>query len=295
MVKDRLLDLKLAQRSSSSYSAHGAVCVDFSTASSEICQFLGKVERIQSDIEVISTTVDEIKRLGGIMLLLPGGSGQSITEVEERKGVVCRTISKVHSQIKEIEKLVEEDKGVPVDNLSTLARIQRIQHMMLLWMFAKAVSDYNEVLLKHQEKCRALMRQQMIIINKEDTSEELENLLEKDGAALFVDNIVADTLEAQLALASVKARHEEILKVENSIREIRNIFVQLAILVETQGDSINRIEFHVTKSGGYTDQGATKLQKKRKMKRKRRKISCICIVALVIIIGIIIILLIISS
>jgi len=63
----------------------------------------------------------------------------------------------------EIEKLVEEDKGVPVDNLSTLARIQRIQHMMLLWMFAKAVSDYNEVLLKHQEKCRALMRQQMII------------------------------------------------------------------------------------------------------------------------------------
>jgi len=46
--------------------------------------------------------------------------------------------------------------------------------------------------------------------------------------------IVADTLEAQLALASVKARHEEILKVENSIREIRNIFVQLAILVETQ-------------------------------------------------------------
>jgi len=46
--------------------------------------------------------------------------------------------------------------------------------------------------------------------------------------------IVTDTLEAQLALANVKARHEEILKVENSIREIRNIFVQLAILVETQ-------------------------------------------------------------
>jgi len=46
--------------------------------------------------------------------------------------------------------------------------------------------------------------------------------------------IVADTLEAQLALANVKARHAEILKVENSIREIRNIFVQLAVLVETQ-------------------------------------------------------------
>jgi t-SNARE complex subunit, syntaxin len=46
--------------------------------------------------------------------------------------------------------------------------------------------------------------------------------------------IVADTLEAQLALANVKARHEEILKVEKSIQEIRDIFVQLAIVVETQ-------------------------------------------------------------
>jgi len=74
----------------------------------------------------------------------------------------CNTLT-CNCNFPEIEKLVEEDKDVPVDNLSTLARIQRIQHMMLVWMFARAVSDYNEVLLKHQEKCRALMRQQMII------------------------------------------------------------------------------------------------------------------------------------
>jgi len=66
-------------------------------------------------------------------------------------------------QLPEIEKLVEADKDVPVDNLSTLARIQRIQHMMLVWIFVNAVNEYNEVLLKHQEKCKALMRQQMII------------------------------------------------------------------------------------------------------------------------------------
>jgi len=71
--------------------------------------------------------------------------------------------------------------------------------------------------------------------------------------------------------------------------------VQLAILVETQGESINRIEFHVTKTGGYTDQGAAKLQKGRKLKRKHRKRTYICIVALVIVIVIVIILLISAS
>jgi hypothetical protein len=34
------------------------------------------VERIQSEIDVINTTVDDIKRISGIMLLLPGGSGR---------------------------------------------------------------------------------------------------------------------------------------------------------------------------------------------------------------------------
>jgi hypothetical protein len=63
----------------------------------------------------------------------------------------------------DIEKTVEKDKDVPVENLSTLARIQRIQHTMLVWMFAQAVNDYNEVLLKHQDKCRAMLRQQMMI------------------------------------------------------------------------------------------------------------------------------------
>lgn len=292
MVKDRLPSLKLAQRSSS-LSTHEAVCVDLSVTAIEICRFLSKVERIQSEIDTINTTIDDIKRLSSIILLLPRANGQGVSEVEDRKEMVSRTIMQVQSHIKEIERLVEQDINVPVDNLSTLARIQRIQHMMLVWMFAKAISDYHEVLLKHQEKCRAIVRQQMMIIDKEATSEELENLLEKDGAAVFVDNIVADTLEAQLALANVKARHEEILKVENSIKEIRDIFVQLAILVETQGDRINRIDFHVTKTGGYTDHGAVKLQKTRKKKRKQKKRNFICIVVLMVIIGILIILLII--
>jgi hypothetical protein len=63
----------------------------------------------------------------------------------------------------EIEKLVEQDKDRPTDSLSTLARIQRIQHMTLVWTFAKVVSDYNEVLLKQQERCRAIVRQQLMI------------------------------------------------------------------------------------------------------------------------------------
>jgi hypothetical protein len=59
--------------------------------------------------------------------------------------------------------MVEKDKETPIENLSTLARIERIQHATLVWMFAEVVGDYNEMLLKHQERCKAIVRQQLRI------------------------------------------------------------------------------------------------------------------------------------
>lgn len=35
---------------------------------------------------------------------------------------------------------------------------------------------------------------------------------------------------------------------------------------------INRIDCHVTKTGGYTDHSAAKLQKARELKKKQRKV-----------------------
>jgi t-SNARE complex subunit (syntaxin) len=46
--------------------------------------------------------------------------------------------------------------------------------------------------------------------------------------------IVADTLEAKLALANVRARHEDLLAVESSVKEVRDMFVQMATLLEAQ-------------------------------------------------------------
>ncbi|PNF18288.1 hypothetical protein B7P43_G16310 [Cryptotermes secundus] len=226
MVKDRLPDLRLVQRSQS-YSSD-EVCLKIGKKTNAITQFLDKVERIQNGIESINTNIDEIKRLNSIILLLPQGKGTSNSEVEDRKMCVSRTIYQVQYDIK---------------------------------------------------------------VNREATSEELEHLLENSEVAVFVDNIVADTLEAQLALTSVKARHGELLEVESSVKEIRDIFVQMATLVEAQGDNVKRVEFHVVKAGGHADLGNTRLRKAKKLKKKRRKIKFILVVSLIILLGIVLILL----
>ncbi len=46
--------------------------------------------------------------------------------------------------------------------------------------------------------------------------------------------IMTDTQQSKQALADIEARHADIIKLENSIRELHDMFVDMAILVESQ-------------------------------------------------------------
>lgn len=43
-----------------------------------------------------------------------------------------------------------------------------------------------------------------------------------------------ETQQARQTLADIEARHEDIIKLENSIRELHDMFMDMAMLVESQ-------------------------------------------------------------
>jgi syntaxin 1A len=45
---------------------------------------------------------------------------------------------------------------------------------------------------------------------------------------------MTDTQQSKRALADVEARHADIIKLENSIRELHDMFMDVAIFVESQ-------------------------------------------------------------
>ena len=45
---------------------------------------------------------------------------------------------------------------------------------------------------------------------------------------------MTDTQQAKQTLADIEARHADIIKLENSIRELHDMFVDMAMLVESQ-------------------------------------------------------------
>lgn len=51
-----------------------------------------------------------------------------------------------------------------------------------------------------------------------------------------------ETAQARQTLADIEARHADIIKLENSIRELHDMFMDMAMLVESQVSCKRRIE-----------------------------------------------------
>ena len=60
-----------------------------------------------------------------------------------------------------------------------------------------------------------------------------------------------ETQQAKQTLADIEARHADIIKLENSIRELHDMFMDMAMLVESQVMKIGLCAF-VGKGGDFT-------------------------------------------
>lgn len=86
------------------------------------------------------------------------------------------------------------------------------------------------------------------------------------------EQIVTDTAQMRQTLADIEARHADIKKLEQSIFELHEMFVDMANLVEGQGELIDRIEFHVGKAVEYVKAGTEDTRKALKLQREARKV-----------------------
>jgi len=170
-------------------------------------------------------------------------------------------------------------------------RIRESMQATLAKKFYDLMSNYQELKAKNATKYRDRVRHQVEVASgNKPTEDELDEILEAgDTNRLFAAKILADKRhdDAANALIFIKDRHNDILKLEKSINELYQIFLDMATLVETQGEMIDQIEFQVSKSVEYTDEAVKQLVKaSAAAKRSRKKIViiillCLCLLAII--------------
>ncbi|XP_013922947.1 PREDICTED: syntaxin-2-like [Thamnophis sirtalis] len=121
-----------------------------------------------------------------------------------------------------------------INRTSADVRIRKSQHSVLTRKFVDVMTMYNGTQTVFRERTKDQIRRQLEITGKTTTDEELEEMLESGNLSIFTSDIILDTKLTRAALDEIESRHKDIIKLESSIQELHEMFMDMAMLVEVQ-------------------------------------------------------------
>nr|XP_020022054.1 syntaxin-11 [Castor canadensis] len=176
--------------------------------------------------------------------------------------------------MKELSETAEARHGAH----SAVARIAQAQYRALTRTFQRAMHEYNQAEMKQRDNCKIRIQRQLEIMGKDVSGDQIEDMFEQGKWDVFSENLLADVKGARAALSEIESRHRELLRLESRIRDVHELFLQMAVLVEQQADTLDVIELNVQKTLDYTGQAKAQVRKAVQYKKKNpcRAICCFC-------------------
>lgn len=176
--------------------------------------------------------------------------------------------------------LVKEVKKSEVENgpSSVITRILQSQHAAMFRHFQQSMFLYNETIASKQEKCKTFIVRQLEVAGKEVSEEEVNDMLHHGKWEVFNESLLTETSITKAQLSEIEQRHKELVSLENQVKDLRDLFIQISLLVEEQGESINNIEVMVTSTKDYVINTKEKFGLAVKYKRRNpcRALCCCC-------------------
>lgn len=157
------------------------------------------------------------------------------------------------------------------------SRIAKAQYDTVTRGFHNVMSEYSKAEEKQRSMCRRRIQRQASIIGTDITDQQLDELVDKGGegwAELSQSLQTQGSRSSRWALKKIQGRHKELLELEARLREVHELFLQMAVLVEEQGSMLNNIEANVCVTQEYVDKVNVQMTKALKFKRKNPFHQC---------------------
>ncbi|XP_078533266.1 syntaxin-3 isoform X2 [Lissotriton helveticus] len=275
-MKDRLEQLKATQDTDDVDDVELAI-----DNSAFMDEFFSQIEEIRQNIDKISEDVDEVKKLYSVILSAPIPEPKTKDDLEKLTVDLKKMANSVRNRLKAMEQSIEQDEIRSSADL----RIRKSQHSVLSRKFVDVMTKYNEAQVDFRERSKGRIQRQLEITGKSTTDEELEEMLESGNPSIFTSGIIDSQISKQ-ALSEIESRHKDIVRLESSIKELHDMFMDIAMLVENQGEITNIIEVSMEKTVDHVEKARDDIVKAVKYQNQSRKKMIIIIVVVLIVLGI---------
>lgn len=295
-MKDRLVELQTASRKLTRKRSNqtNLFMETMHEKAEKIDEFMAQCEQVNGDLNVLEQEVKRVDLEHAHLLSSPTVDIQVKGQLEARQQEITRSASNLKRRI---EHIMADNKATvfltSTFHTPTILRIRETQANLLQKRLIDLMTEYNRNQVSSRQQYKNKLKRQLDIIGQSSpatqkasyqalTDEQLDDMIEKGNVAVFTQGIDLETERYRQMLADVEARHAQILELEQSIKQLHALFVDMALLVHEQGHRIDNIEDHVRQARNHFDHGIKLVGEAIPLKRRANKLKY-CVLSIVLV------------
>eukprot|EP00736_Rhodelphis_marinus_P006196 Rmarinus@m.7404 len=251
--------------------------------------FFEQVAHVKTNMTTIKTNLQMIETKHSAVMTDVYGEKAHKSELEK----LMSETNNYARQTKQLLQRMEADnkefkKKTNIANHPSEVRIRENMHGTLTRKFMELMREYQEAQTKYKSQCEETVRRQFKIVKKDASEEEIERVIQSGEHNVFQQCLDVNAQAAASAVEDIREKHKDILRLEESIKELHQLFMDMALLVESQGELLDQIEHSVSQSVNYVEKATSELEKAGEYQKKSRKKQC-CILGFVLVVVLIIV------
>jgi len=198
----------------------------------------------------------------------------------------CKATKELLARLKAETEKLESEPSTPASEL----RIRNNMYQTETQKFVATVRAFQQAQQAFKTRMKNKAQRQISIVKPDVTEEEVDMIIRSGDTGAVIRARVLDSScdPVQRAYADVQAKYQDVLRLEESVRALHEMFQDLALLIERQSEVLDHIEYSVESTKNYVEKGVVELEKAGKAQAAARKKYMIIAVILIIVILIIV-------
>ncbi|CAJ0564976.1 unnamed protein product, partial [Mesorhabditis spiculigera] len=291
MVRDRLSELqKLAgeQPSSSTEADHGTSMHREKEPLIEVNEvfienFLAAVTAQRKQMDELAEMLHRMRKIENELLQAPAADQRKAQEHEEIVQRFKIQSSAIRNALRQLEKEADRLEKENPDHTAQI-KILRTQLMDSTRTLGHLIGQFQSQEATYAEKLRKKFADSLRVRGMQFSEEDMSDLMRHGDLSEKTKGLILAQREKAELYEEVKLRRDGLLEIERSIQELTELWIDLANLIESQGEMLNRISDNVESTREYALKARTNVEDAKKLQASTRKKKVIVLIFVLILI-----------
>ncbi|KAK1397247.1 t-SNARE coiled-coil homology domain-containing protein [Heracleum sosnowskyi] len=154
-----------------------------------------------------------------------------------------------------------------------------------------SMNSFNDLRQLMALEYRDTVQRRYFTVTGENADEKtVDTLISTGQSETFLQKAIQEQGRGQVmeTIMEIQERHDAVKEIEKNLVELHQVFLDMAVLVEAQGEQLDNIQDQVERASSFVRGGTQHLEVARKTQKNTRKWYCYGIILLLIVLAIII-------